>query len=103
VQDFLPPSVDGSVVRTAIMTAKIYGRVVLMGASVCWGRRSGTSLSLGHAQPDHDQGTVDVSAGGCFGVGRPVRGGLLDLQHFDLAEFALEDVNEAVAHASANG
>jgi alcohol dehydrogenase len=32
-----------------------------------------------------------------------VRGGLLDLQYFDLAKFALEDVNEAVQHASANG
>jgi alcohol dehydrogenase len=33
---------------------------------------------------------------------RLVRGGLIDLARFDLTEFGLGDVNDAVAHAAAN-
>jgi alcohol dehydrogenase len=33
---------------------------------------------------------------------RLVRAGLIDLTHFDLIEFRLDDGNEAVAHAAAN-
>jgi alcohol dehydrogenase len=32
-----------------------------------------------------------------------IRSGLLALDAFDITEFALDDVNEAVAHAAANG
>jgi alcohol dehydrogenase len=31
-----------------------------------------------------------------------VRAGLIDLAQFELTEFALDDVNEAVVHAAAN-
>jgi alcohol dehydrogenase len=31
-----------------------------------------------------------------------IRSGLIDLGQFDLTEFRLDDVNEAVAHAAAN-
>jgi alcohol dehydrogenase len=31
-----------------------------------------------------------------------IRGGLLDLAHFDVTSFALDDANDAVAHAAAN-
>ena len=33
---------------------------------------------------------------------RLVRAGLIDLAQFDLTEFRLDDVNDAVAHAAAN-
>ena len=36
-------------------------------------------------------------------IARLVRSGLLDLGHFEVAEFALEDATDAVAHAAANG
>ena len=32
-----------------------------------------------------------------------IRAGLLDLGQFNVTTFALDDVNEAVAHAAANG
>jgi alcohol dehydrogenase len=32
-----------------------------------------------------------------------IRSGLLDLGNFDVASFDLDDANEAVAHAAANG
>nr|WP_230944593.1 hypothetical protein [Burkholderia cepacia] len=32
-----------------------------------------------------------------------VHGGLLDLGHFDVTTFALDDANDAIAHAAANG
>ncbi len=32
-----------------------------------------------------------------------IRSGLLRLDHFDVTTFALNDANEAVAHAAANG
>ncbi len=32
-----------------------------------------------------------------------VRGGLLDLGQFDVTVFALDDANDTVAHAAANG
>lgn len=32
-----------------------------------------------------------------------IRAGLLDLGHFDVTTFALDNANEAVAHAAANG
>jgi len=31
-----------------------------------------------------------------------IRGGLLDLAQFEMTEFGLDDVNDAVAHAAAN-
>jgi alcohol dehydrogenase len=35
-------------------------------------------------------------------VVRLVRAGLIDLSQFDVTEFGLDDVNEAVAHAAVN-
>ena len=32
-----------------------------------------------------------------------VRSGLLDLSHFEVTEFALDNANDAVEHAAANG
>jgi len=34
--------------------------------------------------------------------GGQMRSGLIDLSHYEVAEFALEQANEAVAHAAAN-
>ena len=103
VLDLLPPSVPARVARTAIMTVRPYGRAVLMGGvgmlggedlafPYPWIMRNNISV-LGQwmCQPEAVAGMVGL-----------IRGGLLDLAHFAVTEFALEDVNEAVTHAAAN-
>lgn len=103
VLDFLPPSVDASVARTAIMAVRPYGRVVLMGGV---GMLGGDELALPYpwimrnlitikGQWMYEPSAVSTMVG-------LVRSGLLDLDNFKVAEFALDDVNEAIAHASAN-
>lgn len=104
VLDFLPPSAGASVARTAIMTVRPYGRAVLMGGV---GMLGGDDLALPYpwimrnlitikGQWMYEPSAVPTMVG-------LVRSGLLDLGHFAVTEFALDQVNEAIAHASANG
>jgi alcohol dehydrogenase len=103
VLDFLPPSVPASVARTAVMTVRPYGRAVLMGGVAMlggedlalpypWIMRNNISI-LGQwmYQPEAVAGMVGL-----------IRGGLLDLDHYAVTEFTLEDANDAVAHAAVN-
>lgn len=103
VIDFLPPSVGADVARTAIMTVRPYGRVVLMGGV---GMLGGDDLALPYpwimrnlvtlrGQWMYERAAVPQMVG-------LIRSGLLDLQAYTVAEFALDQVNEAVAHAAAN-
>src|SRR6185369_17966635 len=103
VLDILPPAANAVQVRTAIMAVRPYGRVVLMGGV---GMLGGADLALPYPWIMRNLITIKgqwmyppSAVAGMVGL---VRSGLLDLQHFDLAEFALEDVNEAVTYASAN-
>jgi alcohol dehydrogenase len=103
VQDFLPPSVDPSVARTAIMSVRPYGRVVLMGGV---GMLGGDDLALPYPWIMRNLITIKgqwmyspTAVAGMVGL---VRSGLLDLNHFAVTEFGLDDINEAIAHASAN-
>ena len=103
VLDFLPPSVAASVARTAIMAVRPYGRVVLMGGV---GMLGGEDLALPDPWIMRNLITVKgpwmyprEAVAGMVGL---VRAGLLDLGQFALTAFALEDANEAVAHAAAN-
>ena len=104
VLDLLPPSVSATVARAAIMAVRPYGRVVLMGGV---GMLGGPGLELPypwimrncitiHGQWMYPPEAVTRLAG-------LIRSGLLDLGHFDVTTFDLDDANEAVAHAAANG
>lgn len=103
VQDFLPPAVDASVARTAIMSVRPYGRVVLMGGV---GMLGGQDLALPYPWIMRNLITIKgqwmyprAAVPGMIGL---IRAGLLDLGHFRVTEFPLNAVNNAVAHAAAN-
>lgn len=103
VLDFLPPSVPASVARTAIMTVRPYGRAVLMGGV---GMLGGEDLALPYPWIMRNNITVlgqwmyrPEAVAGMVGL---IRSGLLDLAHYAVTEFFIEDANEAVAHAAAN-
>jgi len=104
VLDFLPPSVEATVARAAIMAVRPYGRAVLMGGV---GMLGGDELPLPYPWimrnniSIHGQWMYDATA--VTGMMRLVRAGLLDLSHFNVTEFSLPDVNEAVTHAALNG
>ncbi|MBV8398675.1 MAG: zinc-binding alcohol dehydrogenase family protein [Acetobacteraceae bacterium] len=103
VLDFLPPSVQASVARAAIITVRPYGRAVLMGGVGMLGgadiafpypwimRNNITILGQWMYEPEAVTGMVGL-----------IRGGLLDLDHYAVTEFDLDDANAAVTHAAAN-
>jgi len=104
VMDLMPPSVPATTVRAAVMAVRPYGRVVLMGGvgmlggaglelPYPWIMRNDITLRGKWMYPTH---AVTLMAG-------LIHGALLDLRHFDVTTFALDDANEAVAHAAANG
>ena len=102
VLDFLPPSAEATVARTAIMTVRPYGRAVLMGGV---GMLGGEDLALPYSWLMRNLITLKGqwmyprdAVSGLVGL---IRAGLLDLGQFTVAEFALPDVNDAVVHAAA--
>ncbi|WP_342628550.1 zinc-binding alcohol dehydrogenase family protein [Nguyenibacter vanlangensis] len=103
VLDFLPPSAPASAVRTALMTVRPYGRVVLMGGV---GMLGGEELALPY--PWIMRNLITVSGQwmypreiipDCIAL---VRSGLLQLDHFRVAEFTIENIQQAIDHASAH-
>ena len=103
VLDLLPPEVSSRVVRTAVMTVRPYDRVVLMGGV---GMLGGDDLALPYPWIMRNLVTIrgqwmhDPSA--ITGMASLIHAGLLDLGQFDIVEFPLERVADAVAHAAAN-
>ncbi len=103
VLDILPPSADAKVVRTAAMTVRPYGRVVLMGGV---GMLGGDGLMLPYPWimrngiTIHGQWMYPPEA--VVRLAALVRSGLLDLSHFEVTAFGLDAANEAVAHAAAH-
>jgi NADPH:quinone reductase-like Zn-dependent oxidoreductase len=104
VFDILPPSVNATVVRAAVMAVRSYGRVVLMGGV---GMLGGDDLALPY--PWIMRNCVSIHGVWMYPpeatirlVGL-VRSGLLKLEHFEFTEFDLDDVNKAVDHAAAHG
>jgi NADPH:quinone reductase-like Zn-dependent oxidoreductase len=104
VLDILPPSVGAGVPRTALMTVRPYGRVVLMGGV---GMLGGDDLALPYPWimrnciTIHGQWMYPQSA-----VPRLIalaRSGLLDLSQYATTEFSLDAANDAVAHAGRCG
>ena len=104
VIDLLPPSVSTTVVRAAVMAVRPYGRIVLMGGV---GMLGGAGLELPYPWLMRN----DITVRGKWMYPREavtrmaglVRAGLLDLTQVEVTTFALDDANEAVTHAAANG
>lgn len=100
VLDILPPLPDTAPVRTAAMTVRPRGIVVLMG-----GHRVGLEL------PYQQLMRNNITIRGQYmypreAVGRLValiRAGLLPLDDLEVKSFSLVQANEAVAYAAANG
>ncbi len=110
VLDLLPREANASQVLSAMLAVRPGGRVVLMGGV---GRQKGSGVSAtiagDLALPYPWLMRNDITVRGKYmyprdAVPRMVRlvqSGLIDLARFDLTEFALDDVNDAVAHAAA--
>lgn len=99
VLDLLPREASASQVHAALLAVRPGGRVVLMG-----GVRS--DLALNYNWLMHNDITVRgkwmYERSAVARMVQLIRSGLIDLGQFDLTEFRLDDVNEAVAHAAAN-
>ncbi|WLA87343.1 zinc-binding dehydrogenase [Bradyrhizobium elkanii] len=100
VLDFLPPHVPATVARAAVMSVRPYGRVVLMGGV---GMLGGEDLALPYPWIMRNNITIRgqwmyeaKSVTTLIGL---IRVGLLDLEQFEVAEFGIDRINEAVSHA----
>ncbi|SHH40930.1 alcohol dehydrogenase [Jatrophihabitans endophyticus] len=104
VFDMLPPAVGAEVARSAAMTVREYGRVVLMGGV---GMLGGDDLALPY--PWLMRNSVTVRGQWMYRLDvvprllAMVRSGVLDLAGDDVTTFPLDDVAAAVAHAAAHG
>ncbi len=103
VMDLMPPSVPATVVRAAVMTVRPYGRVVLMGGV---GMLGGAGLDLPYPWIMRNDITLRgkwmCAREAVTGMTGLIRGSLLDLGHFAVSRFALDEANRAVAHAAAH-
>jgi alcohol dehydrogenase len=103
VLDLLPPQAPASAVRAAAMTVREYGRVVLMGGV---GMLGGDDLALPY--PWLMRNSVTVRGQWMYprtanvGMIQLVGSGLLDLTQERITTFALDEINEAIAHAAAH-
>lgn len=101
VLDFLPREAVASQVLAAALTVRHGGRIVLMGGV----GGAGGGLILPYDWLMHNDITVRgkwmYPREAVVQMVRIVRAGLLDLGQFDLAEFRLDQANEAIAHAAA--
>lgn len=103
VLDILPPSAPATAARAAVMAVRPYGRAVLMGGV---GMLGGAGLDLPYpwimrnCVTIHGQWMFPPAAN--LGMAALIRSGLLDLGHFAVTEFSLDQANEAVAHAAAD-
>ncbi len=103
VLDIMPPSVGTDVVRAALMTVRPYGRVVLMGGV---GMLGGSDLALPYPWIMRNCVTIHgqwmYPLGAVARLAALARSGVLDLGQYEVTEFGLGRVNEAVTHAAAN-
>lgn len=104
VLDLLPPSAGAVVTRTAAMTVRERGRVVLMGGV---GMLGGEDLALPYPWLMRNSVTVRgqwmyprEAAGRLVSL---VRAGLLSLEQFEVKTFPLDAADEAVEYAAGHG
>jgi alcohol dehydrogenase len=104
VLDLLPPAATVAQVRTALLTVRPHGKVILMGG-VGMGGPGGLELPYSWMMRNcisvHGQWMYPRDAASRM-IGL-VRAGLVNLEEFTATTFGLEQVNEAVTHAAANG
>jgi alcohol dehydrogenase len=104
VLDILPPEAGTATVRAAAMAVRPYGRVVLMGGV---GMLGGAGLDLPYPWIMRNGVTIRgqwmYPRAATSRLVSLIRAGLLDLGQFDVTRFGLDDANDAVAHAAANG
>jgi alcohol dehydrogenase len=99
VLDFLPREASLSQVHANLMAVRQGGRIMLMG---------GVRAELGLDYNWLMHGEITLRGVWMYPpeavprMVQMVRAGLIDLHQFDLAEFALDDANAAVAYAAAN-
>jgi alcohol dehydrogenase len=104
VIDLLPPSAPSSAARTAAMTVREYGRVVLMGGV---GMLGGDDLALPY--PWIMRNSITVRGQWMYprtanaGIIRLLASGTLDLAAERIRSFGLDAVNDAVAYAASHG
>ena len=104
VLDIMPPSVSANVSRAALMTVRPYGRIVLMGGV---GMLGGDDLALPYpwimrnCVTIHGQWMYPTTAGPRLAA--IAQASLLDLGKYEITEFALDNVNDAVIHAAEHG
>ena len=103
VLDLLPPSATTTAVRAALMTVRPYGRVILMGGV---GMLGGPGLDLSYPWIMRNlitkRGQWMYSPEAISRLAALIHAGLLDLDQFSVTAFKLDDVKEAVTHASEN-
>ena len=103
VLDLLPPSAGVKAVRTAIMTVREFGRVVLMGGV---GMLGGEDLALPYPWIMRNNITVRgqwmFPRHACARLISLVKSGLLSLEHFTVTEFDLDHANAAIEYAAAH-
>jgi alcohol dehydrogenase len=104
VLDILPPEAPASAARAAIMAVRPYGRVALMGGV---GMQGGENLALSYAWIMRNCVTIAgqwmYAPDAALRLAAMIRAGALDLGHFEVTAFGLDQVNVAVDHAAANG
>ncbi len=104
VLDLLPPAASVAQVRTALLTVRPHGKVILMGG-VGMGGPGGLDLPYSWMMRNcisiHGRWMYPRDAASRM-IGL-VRAGLVKLEEFTATTFSLEQANEAVAHAAANG
>jgi alcohol dehydrogenase len=102
VLDFLPREASAAQVRAAALAVRLGGRVILMGGL----RGPEGDLGLNYNWLMHNETTVRgvwmYRREAIPRMVRMIRGGLIDLDQFEMTEFALDEANAAVAHAAAN-
>jgi alcohol dehydrogenase len=103
VLDLLPPAANASWVRAAVLAVRPYGRAVLMGGV---GMAGGPDLELPYSWLMRN--CIEVRGQWMYprdATARMVgliRAGLIRLDDFAVTEFALDRVNDAVAHSAVN-
>ena len=103
VLDLLPPAATVAQVRTALLTVRPYGKVILMGG-VGMGGPGGLDLPYSWMM----RNCISVHGQWMYPRDAParmiglVRAGLVRLEEFAATTFPLEKVNDAVEHAARN-
>ncbi|MEU9429259.1 zinc-binding alcohol dehydrogenase family protein [Streptomyces sp. NPDC048342] len=104
VLDLLPPSAGTTPVRAAAMAVRESGTVVLMGGV---GMLGGSDLGLPY--PWIMRNNITIRGQWMYPreantqLIRLAQRGLLDLRHFDITTFDLDDADAALAHAATDG